>query len=143
MRAEKRPSARLAVADTNLFIALLAGDRHPLHQQALGLFRRVADGEIALTLTPVIVAELVYAAEPILGWDRRRAAHQLGLLLRADGIVVREEAVLTAALELYGRLPKLDFPDAYLAAMVLAAPASVASFDRDFDAIEGLERINS
>jgi predicted nucleic acid-binding protein len=132
---------RAVLADTNVFLALLAGPAHALHEDALGLFRRVAEGQLVLTVTPVVVAELVYAAEPVLGWDRKAAAMRLGKLLLADGLSVREEQVIVQALELYGRLEKMDFPDAYLAASALTTGAAVASFDRDYDAIAGLERI--
>ncbi len=140
---EQGSASRTAVADTNLFIALFAGPRHPLHEDALGLFRRVADGQLVLTVTPIVVAELVYAAEPLLGWNRTEAAAKLAMLLRADGVSVPEQPVLLTALELYGSRPKLDFPDAYLAASVLLRPAAVASFDADFDAVEGIERIST
>jgi len=133
--------ARVALADTNVFVALLAGPSHPLHERSLELFRRVADGRLTLILTPVILAELVYACRMVLGWSRVVTADRLGRLLRADGLSVREQAILIRALELFGRHRRLDLPDAYLAATALmAGPAVVASFDRDYDVIEGVER---
>ncbi len=132
---------RVALADTNVFVALLAGPPHPLHEQSLDLFRRVADGRLTLIVTPVIVAELVYACRSVLGWSRTVTADRLARLLRADGLTVREQAVLIRTLELFGRHRRLDLPDAYLAATALTlGPAVVASFDRDYDAIVGLVR---
>ena len=131
-----------ALADTNVFIALLAGEGHPLHERALNIFRRVAEGELVLIVMPVIVAELVYAAGPVLGWTRAETVSRVSGLLQADGLAVRESAVLLSALELLARRPKMDFPDAYLAAAGLQGePAVVASFDSDFDGIAGLERL--
>jgi predicted nucleic acid-binding protein len=124
---------RVALADTNVFVALLAGPPHPLHEQSLDLFRRVADGRLTLIVTPVIVAELVYACRSVLGWSRTVTADRLARLLRADGLI--------RTLELFGRHRRLDLPDAYLAATALTlGPAVVASFDRDYDAIVGLQR---
>ena len=136
----RRPD--LAYADTNLFVALLAGPEHPLHEPALGIFRRVADGELALLVTPIVVAELVYVARSLLGWARGASARRLGALLEADGLVLTERATLLRALELYGGRSKLDFADAYLAAMALeVGPAAIASFDRDLDGVDGVRRI--
>lgn len=131
-----------AFGDTNIFVALLAGPGHTLHEAALGLFRRVAEGNLTLIVTPIVVAEVVYACGSVLGLNRAAIAERLPALLRADGLTLREPAAVIAALELYGRHRTLDFPDAYLAAKALTeGPPAVASFDRDFDAIDGLDRV--
>lgn len=138
--ARRRPE--LAYADTNLFVALLAGPDHPLHERALGVFRRVADGELGLIVTPLIVAELVYVTRSLLGWTRVLCAERLRSLLEAEGLVLTERATLGRALELYGARSRLDFADAYLAAVALeVGPAVVASFDADLDTVEGVRRI--
>jgi predicted nucleic acid-binding protein len=131
-----------ALADTNIFVALLAGPTHALHDRSRELFRRVADGRLTLIVTPVILAELVYACRTVLGWSRPVTAERLATLLRADGLAVREQATLTSALHLFGRHRRLDLPDAYIAATALVAgPPLVASFDRDFDLIDGVVRV--
>jgi predicted nucleic acid-binding protein len=134
----------LAYADTNLFVALLVGPGHPLHEQALGLFRRVADGQVGLIVTPVVVAELVYVARSLLGWTRRLTAQRLGPLLEADGLVLTEGPTIARALRLYWERSRLDFADAYLAALALeVGPRAVASFDADLDTVEGVRRISA
>jgi predicted nucleic acid-binding protein len=134
----------LAYADTNLFVALLVGSSHPLHDQALGVFRRVADGQLGLIVTPIVVAELVYVARSLLGWTRQVAAQRLGPLLEADGLALTERPVLARALRLYGERSRLDFADAYLAALALeVGPPAVASFDADLDIVEGIRRISA
>jgi len=138
----RRASARVGHADTNLFVALLEGPSHTSHDQALSLFRRVAEGHLTLVVTPVIVAELVYVSKGALKWSRTETAARLATLLDADGLIVREGPVIRAALELYGQFPRLDFADAYIAAAALAVGAGVVvSFDADLDGIEGLTRV--
>lgn len=138
-----RGRPELAYADTNLFVALLVGPSHPLHESALGLFRRVADGQLSLVVTPVVVAELVHVARSLFGWTRRATAERLARLLEADGLVLAEARVIARALALLGERTRLDFADAYLAALALeVGPATVASFDGDLDAIDGVRRIS-
>jgi predicted nucleic acid-binding protein len=140
------PRARpaTAYADTNLFIALLVGPGHPLHESALSIFRRVAEGELVLVVTPVIVAELVYVGRSLLRWTRRVAADRLGDLLSADGLAVAEAATVLRALRLFGERARLDFADAYLAAAALeVGPAVVASLDAGLDSVEGVRRISA
>ena len=133
---------RVALADTNVFVALFAGPSHSSHEASLGLFGRVAEGDLSLIVTPVIVAELVYACETVLRWSRPVISNRLASLLGADGLSLREPLAVLTALELYGRTSKLDFADAYLAGAALTdGPPTVASFDRDFDIIEGVQRV--
>jgi predicted nucleic acid-binding protein len=133
-----------AYADANVFIALLVGPGHPLHEPSLSMFRRVAEGDLVLLVTPVIVAELVYVGQSLLGWTRRMATVRLGELLSADGLIVAEAPTIQRALLLYAERPKLDFADAYLAAAALeVGPQAVASFDRGLDAVEGVRRLSA
>ena len=125
-----------------MFVALLVGPGHPLHEPALSIFRRVADGTLSLIVMPLIIAELVYVSSALLRWPRRVTADRLGQLLAADGLVVVESATIERALRLYGERARLDFADAYLAAVALeVGPAVVASLDADLDTVEGIVRI--
>ena len=134
----------VAYADTNLFVALLVGPGHPLHEQALGVFRRVADGQLGLIVTPIVVAELIYVARSLLGWTRHLTAQRLGSLFEADGLILREGPVVVRALQLFAARSRLDFADAYLAACALeVGPPAVASFDADLDTVEGVRRISA
>jgi predicted nucleic acid-binding protein len=140
--ASKHGDVAVGYADTNVFIALLAGPSHGLHERALGLFRRVAEGQLSLIVTPVIVAELVYSVKDVLRWSRSETAARLAAVLDADGLLVRDLSVVQSALHLYGQHPRLAFADAYLAAAAsVTGPAIVVSFDRDFDVLEDLARI--
>ena len=138
------PRSPLAWADANPFVALLAGPDHSDHLRALDLFRSVAEGRLGLLVTPVVVAEVAFVLWRRLGRDRATVAAELSQLVAADGLVVVERAIIERALEIHGSTGGLDFVDAYLAASaVLVGPPNVASFDRDFDRIEGIRRIAS
>lgn len=133
----------VAWADTNLFVALFADQTHPLHDRALGIFQRVANGALRLIVTPVVVAELVYVAESLFDWRRSTTARRLGELLLAEGLEIREAEALGRAFDLYAAHSRLDFADAYLAGSALTVgPPSVASLDRDFDRVTGVRRVS-
>ena len=82
-------SSDTAYADTNLFVALLVGSGHPLHDAAIDVFRRVADRELALIVTPIVVAELVYVARSLLRWTRKATSARLGALLHRPQVSLR------------------------------------------------------
>lgn len=136
--------ADLAWADANPFIALIVGLDDTTHQRAVALFREVAMGRLTLIVTPVIVNEIVQILNRRYGRERSEIARELSGVLTADGLLVAEREVLLFALDLYGRPGRLDFADAYLSASAtIVGPPIVASFDRDFDRIEGIRRIAS
>lgn len=142
MTSANRPG--VAYADTNVFVALFADADHPLHGQALDLFRVVAEGSLRLIVTPAVVAELAYVSERLFGWRRATIAARFEQLLDAEGLDVWELPALKRALGLYRTVRRLDFVDAYLAGSALAiGPATVASLDRDFDRVPGVRRISA
>jgi predicted nucleic acid-binding protein len=137
-------STDLALGDTHIFVALFAAPDHALHDRALRLFRRVADGDLAIVITSVVMAELCFVCGHVLGWNRQATADRMLGLLDANGIVVDEPAAMRVALDLFGRHRRLDFPDAYLAARALTdGPGAVATFDRDLASVAGLRVITS
>lgn len=143
-RPKAASSTDLAYVDTNAIVALFAGGSHTLHEPALALFRRVADGQLSLILTPVVVAELVYVATGALGWSRSVAVRRMTDLLDAHGLIVKEGRVVARALGLLSRSKRLDFPDAYLASLALDMDRpALASFDRDLDTVPGLRRVTA
>lgn len=104
--------------------------------------RAAEQGEIALVVTPLILAECVWVLEISYRHPRHTIADVLLALLQAPGIVVREEDVAVEALTLYRETPRLDFADAYLAGVAVhAGPPRIASFDKAFLKIPGLSLV--
>lgn len=135
--------AQRAWLDANAAIALMEGPGHVLHDQAINVFRRVADGDLEVIVTAPMLVELAWYLEQRLGWSRDRCARRMRRLLGSDGVLAVDRAI-DASLEHYGRDRRLPFVDSYLAACALTiAPAAVVSFDRDLDRVKGLTRIGS
>lgn len=134
----------LAWADANPFVSLIIGPEHSTHEQALVMFREVAEGRLQLIVTPLTLHQIVNVLESRYGRAHAAIAEELAGILQTDGLIAVEKDVLVAALGLFGHDDRLDFADAYLAASaMLVGPPNVASFDRDFDRIEGIRRIAS
>lgn len=129
--------------DANAVISLVAGRANSNHDRAVNVFRRVADGDLEVILTVPVVFEIAWFLERRLAWSRARCADQLRSILGARGVVVLDQ-VLLPAVDLFAANRRLDFVDAYLGACALIlGPATVVSFDRDLDRIDGVARISS
>ena len=117
--------------DTNVVLRFLTKEPVALAQRASRLLGKAQAGEIALRLTPVVVAEIVWALGTLYHHRPAEIAAGLSALLRADGILISERDVLLEALELMVQA-NVSFPDALLAVSARQAGEPVCTFDTDF-----------
>lgn len=87
-----------------------------------------------------MVAECVFVLESLYAVPRARVTELLRAALAMPAVTVVDERLLLRALALYSAT-SLHFVDAYLVAVAeLTGVRSIASCDRDFDAIPSVER---
>ena len=92
----------------------------------------------SLVLTDLTVAEIVYVLQGVYERPRREVVRLVEATLSLASIAVDNEALLRRALEHYGRRG-MDWPDAYLAALVETRQLdSLLSFDRLDAKLKGL-----
>ena len=68
--------------DANVIVRFLTKDSPDLSPRSLQLFRRAADGELVLRVTPLVVAEVVWVLGSFYRWMRRGSsfcAKRIGL----------------------------------------------------------------
>lgn len=117
--------------DTNVVVRFLTKEPVPLAQRANRLLAKAQAGEIALRLTPVVVAEIAWVLRSTYGRQPDEIAAGLSALLRADGILADERDALLEALDLMVQ-GNVSFPDAFLAMSARQADEPVCTFDADF-----------
>ncbi len=122
--------------DSNVLVRHFTNDPPALAARARS-FLRATDG---LFLVDLVVAEVVYVLESYYEAPRQTVAEHVRTALGSPRIGVVDAPVLWRALELY-EFRRLDFAEAYLAALAEATDASVASFDRSLDRVETVTRV--
>jgi predicted nucleic acid-binding protein len=101
----------------------------------------VEAGKQAVRATDVVVFETVYTLERHYGQMKAKIRDNLLPLLELPGILLPGKRRLRRTFELYVDL-NVPFADAYHAALLARSDAAeVVSFDRHFDRIAGLRRI--
>ena len=131
--------------DTNVILRYLTRDNEAKAAACYELFQRVQRGEEKLFTCEAIITEVVYVlssprAPYRLNQEEIRARLQPILTLR--GLKLSQKRVFLHALDLYVYYPFLDFEDALAAAhLENQGLAEIISYDRDFDRIPGLQRI--
>ena len=117
--------------DTNVVVRFLTRDPSALADRADRLLAKAQAGEIALRLTPVVVAEIVWVLASRYGHRPDSIAAALSAFLRADGILADERDGLLESLDVMVER-RVSFPDAYVAVSARRAEEPVCTFDSDF-----------
>jgi predicted nucleic-acid-binding protein len=132
------PAARLtAFVDSNILVRHLTGDPPEQAKRATALLR---SGE-SLILVDLVVAEVVYVLECVYEVERDRVAELVRAILGFPAIAVPDEPLLLRTLEVYEQ-HRTHFAESYLAAYAeISGVGVVASFDRDIDRVQTVQRL--
>ncbi len=132
--------------DANVFLRFLTRDDEMKAQACSRLFERLEKGEEEATTCEAVIAEVVY----LLGLRTRNAyglppdeiARRLRPLLILRGLHLDDRAIYLAALDVYEAHRGIDFEDAVIVAHMRRRQVDeLLSYDRDFDAVPGVRRV--
>jgi predicted nucleic acid-binding protein len=128
--------------DANVILRYITRD-HPDHSaRAYAFLQRVEAGEIDVTITEAVLAEVVHVLSSKVLYNVPRAViqDQLVAILTLKGMRLRAKGRYVRALEIYAAT-NLDFVDALLVAQVeQTKDAVVVSFDRDYGKMPSVTR---
>ena len=130
--------------DTNVFTRYLTGDDPAKAGPCSEFFARVERGEEAACTSEAVIAEIVYVTSSRAhhALTRLDIVRRLQPLLSLPGIAIPHRPTILRALEVYAAHAQLDFEDALTVAhMERLKIEEVLSYDRDFDAVPGVTRV--
>jgi predicted nucleic acid-binding protein len=130
-----------AQVDANVILRYLVGEPEHLAERAASLFRRAERDEITLVAESITIAEVVWTLSSFYKRLPGEIAPVIRGLLLLEGVDAPERPALLAALCHY-EIDRVSFGDALLAARMEAGGSDrVYSFDRHFDRLPGIRRI--
>lgn len=117
-------------------------DDHPqMSPASRQLLKRMEAGELAGWATPAVISEVVWVLSSVYRLSRAEVAGHVRLVLQFQGVALERRDVLERALELYESV-NMDFVDAYHAALLESrGETALYSYDRDFDRVATLTRL--
>jgi predicted nucleic acid-binding protein len=130
--------------DTNVLIRFLTGDDLQQQAAAARLLQQVERGALTVAAPDTVIAAAVFVLASWRLYNLPRAQIQALLtpLVRLPRFHVQNRRMLLRALAIFGDTVRLDFGDCcILAGMEQAGATTVYSFDRDFDGIAGIVRV--
>jgi len=127
--------------DTNVLLRYLTNEPQEQAEQAARLFQRISAGAERVWLEDIVLAEVAWTLLSYYRASRQQVAEWLLELLAHQSIEARDKDVLRVALVIFQE-KNVDFADAQIAAQMLAdGTREIYSFDRDFDRIPGITRL--
>lgn len=122
--------------DTNVLVRLIVED-DPV--QTIAAQTRVAGGG---WVSHVVLAESAWVLSSIYGLQRPELINTIETLLQHRDVAFEDRAVVTEALNHFRRLKRVEFSDCLILEIARkAGHAPLATFDRDFAKLDGVERL--
>jgi len=128
------------LVDANI-IMYAAGADHAHKQPSLAYLEKVGSGEVEATIDAEILQEILHRYRAIRRWADGRRVYDLSRQLFPSVVPVTAE-VLDRARQLLDRDTRIMARDALHAAVALTHGLdAICSYDRDFDRIPGITRL--
>ncbi len=136
---------REAVVDANILLRFLIDEPRDLADRVVAIFETAERRHVALVVTALTLAEVVFVLESVYKWERRTIAERLIELISASVLHIAEQNTLVQALAWYRDIGSLHFADAYIAAVAAAAQGhgAVISFDRALRRVPDLTLVDN
>jgi predicted nucleic acid-binding protein len=133
-----------ALVDANILVRYLTNEPPEQADRAADLLRAAELIGVELGVASPTVAEVVYVLETVYAWERTRISDLLLSFIGAQVVTILEHDAVVQALIWYRNIHRLDFEDAYIAAVATSRRhRTVVSFDPHLRRIPGLRVLSS
>ena len=127
--------------DTNIILRHLLADHDAQSPRATQFLRRVESGDIRVVSSHIVIFEAVFTLQRTYRQSKAAISEAMLSLIDLPGIRMNGKPLLREALRIFVDA-NVSFADAYHAALMIGQGMSeVVSFDKDFDRIAGIDRI--
>jgi predicted nucleic acid-binding protein len=132
----------IAFLDTNIFLRHLLADHPQQSPAATAYLARIEHGEVQARTADTVIFEAVFTLEKFYRQPKSRIRDALLPLIELSGLILPGKRRYRRAFDLYADR-NLPFADAYHAALMESLDISqIVTFDRHFERIPGIERLD-
>jgi len=131
----------MRVLDANILLRYLLRDVPGQAERARALIHRIRDGREEVYMPDIALADVVWTLHRFYKRTRQEIRDVLLPILEMNGLRMRDKATVIYAVLLFAELG-IDFSDALIAAeMLRSGREEIYTYDRDFDRVPGLRRV--
>lgn len=132
---------KLRALDANVILRFLTDDVPEQATRCAVLLKRVEAGTEEVWLPELVLADVVWTLEKFYHQPKSQIRELLTPILNLRGLRHANKKVAKRALQLYVE-KNIDWTDAVVAAQMIACKLSeIYSYDRDFEKVEGITRV--
>jgi uncharacterized protein len=126
--------------DTNIFLRYLTKDDLSKYEKCREMFRKAIEGEIELATSGMVIAELIWTLLSYYRVPKADVIEKVSIIMGTESLFIPDKDGIADALVLYAR-KNIDYIDAYNAVFMKKHRLhEIYSYDRDFEAIETVQR---
>ena len=134
----------MAILDTNIIVRYVSRDDPDKAARALAYFEQLEAGRQTVSLSEAVLVETVQvlSSSRLYAMLRETIRTRLRTIIMLSGVRLTNKGLYLRALDLYVSYAALSFVDALLACRAeREPPATVVSFDRGFDRLPNITRV--
>jgi predicted nucleic-acid-binding protein len=132
---------RCRAIDANVILRFLLDEPPGQAERCQALFVRLQAGEEEAYVPEVALSDVVWTLQSFYCWPRERIARFAHDVISLKGVTMARKRLVRDAVHLYAE-HRVDFSGALIAAEVLHGDhEALYSYDRDFERIAGVERL--
>ncbi len=129
------------VIDANVVLRFILADHPKQSAASRRLFERVVRGTECVRLPEIALCDVVWTLNSHYKRPKTEVRQFVLDVLAVDGIVMERKAIARNAIDMFAA-KNIDFSDALIASeMAGNGDSEIYSFDRDFDRVGGLKRM--
>ena len=127
--------------DTNIFLRFFLKENESMFQRLEKLFYEIISGNIIGVSNAMIIAEVVWVLSRSYKWNKEKICDNIEFILSTPNIRFKDKVILVNAISIY-KEKNIGFIDAYNYSYMKANGINeIYSFDRDFDKLKDLKRL--
>jgi len=127
--------------DTNIFLRFFLKENESMFQRLEKLFYEIISGNIIGVANAMIIAEVVWVLSRSYKWNKEKICDNIEFILITPNIRFKDKAILVNAVNVY-KEKNIGFIDAYNYSYMKAnGVTEIYSFDRDFDKLKDVKRL--
>jgi predicted nucleic acid-binding protein len=129
------------VIDANIILRFLTNDDPVKADACARLLEQLEKNEISLWLPDLVLADIIWTLEKFYRVRKAEIGELLAPILRLRGLHCSNKEVVFTALRIYTS-QNIDWTDAFVAAQMFSGRIeTIYSYDRDFERIQGIIRV--
>lgn len=127
--------------DTNIFLRFFLKENESMFQRLEKLFYEIISGNIIGVSNAMIIAEVVWVLSRSYKWNKEKICDNIEFILSTPNIRFKDKVILVNAISIY-KEKNIGFIDAYNYSYMKAnGVTEIYSFDRDFDKLKDVKRL--